>query len=165
MYYLVYKTTNLINGKIYVGIHQTEDLDDDYLGSGVNLGYSIRKYGRNNFNKEILYECDNEQDMINKEKEIVTKEFIERPDTYNVDLGGNGGHAKSEEIRRKMSKSHPNTSGKNNPMYGIRGEDNPNYGSHRSEETRRKMSKSKIGSRHTEETKRKISASNKGKIP
>jgi len=49
MFYTVYKTINLVNGKIYVGLHVTDKLDDDYLGSGKLIQAAIKKYGRENF--------------------------------------------------------------------------------------------------------------------
>lgn len=54
MIYCLYQTTNLVNGKIYVGIHQSQSLDDAYLGSGKLLKAAIKKYGRKNFKREIL---------------------------------------------------------------------------------------------------------------
>jgi hypothetical protein len=53
--YTLYKTTNLINGKIYVGLHVTENQHDSYLGSGEQLEAAFEKYGRNNFKREYIY--------------------------------------------------------------------------------------------------------------
>ena len=88
MFYCVYQTTNLINGKIYVGVHATLKLDDSYLGSGKLLLQAIKKYGRKNFKKEIQFIFESEEQMYQKEAEIVTREFIQRPNTYNITEGG-----------------------------------------------------------------------------
>lgn len=87
-HYIIYQTTNLVNGKIYIGQHQTYDVNDEYLGSGKILQQAIEKYGRENFKREILFDFDNFTDMDNKEKELVTEEFVKREDTYNVRVGG-----------------------------------------------------------------------------
>lgn len=91
MYYTIYKTTNLINGKFYIGKHQTKNLDDGYMGSGKRLKRSIAKYGLENFKKEILYIFETEDEMNAKEKELVTEEFCQRENTYNLCEGGKGG--------------------------------------------------------------------------
>lgn len=90
IYYTVYKTTNLINDKIYIGVHKTKNPNDDYLGSNEILKSDIQQYGKNNFKKEILFVFDNEEHMWNKERELVNEEFISRDDTYNIGLGGMG---------------------------------------------------------------------------
>ena len=102
--YIVYKTTNLINGKIYVGVHRTNvEFFDFYFGCGCykkdlkkhkTSGFpgAIKKYGWKNFKRETLFEFpDTEEGKIaayKKEEEIVTDEFIKRPDTYNLTRGG-----------------------------------------------------------------------------
>jgi hypothetical protein len=108
MKYTIYKTTNILNNKIYIGKHQTENVDDDYLGSGLILGKDIKKYGRKNFKKEIIFIFDNENEMNLKEKELVTEDFIKRNDNYNLTVGGEGGpifrgRKHSEETKRKLS--------------------------------------------------------------
>jgi len=103
MYYFVYKTTNLINGKIYIGIHRTENLNDNYLGSGKFLKQAIKKYGRKNFKREILYLGDSYEDISNKERELVTEEFCKSHTTYNTELGGKGGKIWTDELKQKMS--------------------------------------------------------------
>lgn len=90
-HYLVYKTTNLVNGKIYIGQHQTYDLNDGYLGSGILLKRAIEKYGAENFKREILFECSSVEEMNAKEAELVNEEFLKRDDVYNLKEGGEGG--------------------------------------------------------------------------
>ena len=90
-HYLIYKTTNKINNMIYVGCHITENLDDGYLGSGKYFKNALEKYGRDNFEREILFECKEEEEMYSKEEEIVDEIFVARLDTYNITLGGKSG--------------------------------------------------------------------------
>lgn len=87
-HYLVYKTTCLLNGKIYIGQHQTYDPNDNYLGSGRELKHDIREFGEENFKREILFDFDTFDEMNDKEKELVTEEFVAREDTYNLCVGG-----------------------------------------------------------------------------
>lgn len=91
MHYIVYKTTNQVNGKFYIGTHKTVDLNDDYLGSGKLLRYAVEKYGIQNFKREILFVFDNPEEMFAKEAEIVTEEFLSENNTYNLKKGGEGG--------------------------------------------------------------------------
>jgi hypothetical protein len=92
IFYYLYKITNLLNHKIYIGCHQTTNLDDGYMGSGKALLLSQRKYGIDNFSKEILEFFDDTESMLLAEKRIVTKEFIQEDDNYNLAEGGKGGY-------------------------------------------------------------------------
>lgn len=105
MYFTVYKTTNLINGKIYIGIHKTENLDDGYLGSGLLINRAIEKYGKENFSKDIIAICDTEEEMYKLEESLVCQAFLTFFSTYNMKLGGDGGfdHLNSNEGISKRS--------------------------------------------------------------
>lgn len=88
MFYTIYKTTNIINGKFYIGKHKTKDLNDGYMGSGKLLRRAIDKHGINNFHKEILHICEDEDHMNLLESILVV------PDSeinYNLCEGGQGG--------------------------------------------------------------------------
>lgn len=91
MYHIVYKTTNKLNGKIYVGYHKCDDLNDEYIGSGSLLKRAIEKYGSDNFIREIVATFDNSVDAFALEAEIVNSDFVARDDTYNLKVGGRGG--------------------------------------------------------------------------
>ena len=175
-YHLIYRITNKKNGKIYIGKHSTKNPYDDYMGSGKRILRALKKYGIENFSKEILFCFTNEKEAFLKEEELVTEEFIDREDTYNMMLGGKGYQ-----------------SGENHPMYGRRGEDSPvfgekngMYGKSPSQETKDKISKANkgkhvgeknpmygvhrygeknpmYGKKHNKETRDKISKANKGK--
>ena len=87
-FYIVYQITNLLNNNIYIGVHVTENLNDKYFGSGNNIKKAIKEFGKENFEKIILYNFNSKEEMLEKEKELVNDEFIKRGDTYNIILGG-----------------------------------------------------------------------------
>lgn len=90
--YIVYKTTNLVNGKIYVGVHSKPN--DDYLGSGLAINRAIKKHGRENFKREILIGNLSEDEAFEIEELFVDDEFLSRGNNavYNISCGGKGGH-------------------------------------------------------------------------
>jgi len=91
MYYYLYEVKNKLDGKIYIGVHRTKNLDDGYMGSGSIIVSAVKKHGKENFTKTILEMFDNPDSMYAKEMEVVTDEFLKRSDTYNIKLGGLGG--------------------------------------------------------------------------
>jgi hypothetical protein len=86
-FYLIYKITNTQTKKFYIGAHRTTSINDGYMGSGVYLKRAQKKYGIENFKKEILFVFDNELDMFAKEAELVSL----HEDSYNLMKGGQGG--------------------------------------------------------------------------
>lgn len=105
MLYTIYKITNIVNNKTYIGKHQTKNLDDEYMGSGLLIKSAIEKYGLENFTKEILFQFDNEKEMNAKEAEIVTEEFVQEKTNYNLCPGGKGGwgFVNSNKLNNKKS--------------------------------------------------------------
>ena len=167
MFYYLYQITNKVNGKIYVGVHKTRNLDDGYMGSGRIIRSAIQKHGLSNFSKVILETFENAEAMYAREKEVVNEEFLLREDTYNLRRGGNGGF---DYINKIVSKEQKAKFGK---MGGhVTGNLGRNIGRKRSEYSKMKISDSInalyksghqgsfTGKKHTEETKRKIGLTN-----
>lgn len=88
MYYIIYKITNQINGKYYIGRHATKNVNDSYMGSGIGIKNAIKKYGRENFTKEIIAIADTADNLWNLEKEIVNESIVKDPMSYNNAYGG-----------------------------------------------------------------------------
>lgn len=106
MKYIVYKITNLINSKIYIGVHKTKNINDSYMGSGKLIKRAIKKYGLENFKKDNLAIYDNQIDMYKMESEIVNDLFLKQSNSYNLKNGGSEGwgfvnNTISKEVRIK----------------------------------------------------------------
>jgi hypothetical protein len=102
-YNYVYKITCKVNGKEYIGVHRTNNIDDGYMGSGKMIKWAILKYGVENFQKDILHVFPTYKEALLKEKEIVTVEYANRADTYNLREGGYGRCRWSDEVKAKQS--------------------------------------------------------------
>lgn len=104
--YLIYKITNKINNKYYIGMHATNNINDGYLGSGVALKSAIKKYGKENFVKEILETFSCYKDLVNAEKRYITQFVVDDKKSYNMCRGGLGGfRTYTEKTRKKISES------------------------------------------------------------
>jgi len=104
MYYTIYKITNKLDDKFYIGKHKTKDLDDGYMGSGILIRRAIEKYGIDNFKKDILHIFETEVEMNEAEARLV----VIGENSYNLCPGGQGGfnaHAHSPEASAKRSAS------------------------------------------------------------
>lgn len=92
----IYKTICLVTGRYYIGMHSTNNLDDGYMGSGLRLRRSIRKYGVEQHKKEIIEYCNDVYELSKREAEIVTHELINEDLCMNLVAGGYGGFISKE---------------------------------------------------------------------
>lgn len=103
-YLCIYQTTNLVNGRFYIGkTHKNQANYNTYLGSGIALKAAISKYGKHNFKREILFECEDENKCYAKEAELVNDSLINNVQCYNMKLGGRGAAA-----NHRLTEKHKN---------------------------------------------------------
>lgn len=140
---VIYRTTNLINGKIYVGKKVNMKRFDSYYGSGIAIKSAIEKYGKENFSKEILQECYSFDELNNAEKFWI-KELDAVKTGYNISHGGDGFSGISKETIEKIRQK--------------------NLGSKRSEESRKRMSEARKGIIFTEEHKNNLSKARRTRV-
>lgn len=153
----VYLTTNLVNGKQYVGQHLSNGFDVNYKGSGTYINNAINKYGWDNFNCEIICWCSNQTQLNEAEDNYIKLLNTMVPNGYN--LKGGGSHGKySEESCNKMSKTRK---GKKLSKQHCKSISESHIGHTVSEETRRKISESNKGKKIREETRKKMSEAQK----
>jgi group I intron endonuclease len=101
----IYKTTNKINGKIYIGKLVRES--KVYLGSGKILKLSLEKYGRDNFTREIIEYCDCKTQLIEREKFWIKHyNSTDRNIGYNLTKGGDGGSTNNFFLNKKLTPEH-----------------------------------------------------------
>lgn len=157
-YNYIYKITNLVNGKIYIGKHSTDKLGDSYMGSGRLLGKAKSKYGKDAFKKEIIAFTNNE-DSLNFLERFYIKKYKSRDLTvgYNLTDGGDGtcGLPLTEEQKEHL---HLFWTGKHI------GDNNPFYGKKHTAESKLKMSKCHKGKPLSEQRRKAISDALKGLI-
>lgn len=151
-YGFIYITTNLINGKRYLGQRVFTKGWQNYLGSGTAFKRALKKYGEENFHKDIIYICYSQEELNQAEYELsVFLDVVERDDYYNLVYGGGSsrGRHTSQETRDKIRQKAKDrlSDPRNNPMYGIHryGDKNPMYGKIHSAETRQKISNQVLG--------------------
>lgn len=153
----IYKTTNLVNGKIYIGQHCGSN--PYYVGSGKLLLKAVKKYGRKNFQKEILEYCDNIDHMNERETFWIEKyDSTNRLIGYNIQYGGNGKGKLPQEQIKKLSESRKGKKHSKETIKKLR-EAKQNV----SEETRKKISEAHKGKKLSEEHRKKISDAGKGR--
>lgn len=166
MIYYNYITTNIFNGKQYVGMHKTEDLNDGYLGSGKLLNYAIKKYGKERFTREILCFCEDANIAHFNEGKFIIKYNTIAPSGYNLSQSGGPSHLgkkHSEETKRKIRESFTEDKKEKMRFFGEKngffckkhseetkeklrlfGEKNPMFGKNHSEKSKKKMSESRL---------------------
>ena len=187
MVVIIYKITNTINGKIYIGKYQGNNFNN-YWGSGKILKNAYKKYGRENFTKEIIYECDSEEELVEKEKYYIQCFNSIRPNGYNIAEGGNGGNVRrgyteeenntyNQKISSGLKNKYENDDyfrelsrtraikmlANKNSNFGFKNGHTPfNKDKTLSEKHITNLSESHKGHKHTQEIKNKISQSMKG---
>lgn len=163
-YHYIYKITRF-DGKYYLGMHSTDDLDDGYFGSGKLISRSIKKHGLEKHSKEILEFLDSRASLKEREIELVTEEIIDDPLCMNLMIGGHGGWAgnpnslvelRNPEVRKRAGEKALKT-------ITARRQD-PAYREAYSQKisTALKGKQSWLGKKHSEETKERLKIALKG---
>lgn len=139
----IYRITNLLNGKTYIGQHQYKSQNDDYFGSGKHLKSAVKKYGQENFKKDILVsKIPNRKSADRAEIMYIKMERERGKAEYNITDGGEGFRGNHrEDTRNKIScslKGNQRAKGKNLGNQNAKG-------NMLSAETRNKMSRSRQG--------------------
>jgi group I intron endonuclease len=165
-YHFVYITTNIINGKQYVGDHSTYNINDNYLGSGNLIIVAIKKYGKKNFERKILETCESKEAAFLAQEKYINEYNTLIPSGYNVDpIGGhgtNGGYMlkqSKEKISNSLKGRIPWNKNKKLPSLSEEHKkniSNSNKRLKRKLETRKKISKGLKGRKLTIEHKENI---------
>lgn len=87
-FHIIYKTTCVVTGRWYIGLHSTDDINDGYRGSGGRLKHSLNKYGKDQHTYEVLEYLKTRKDLVQREIELITEEMLADPMCMNLMLGG-----------------------------------------------------------------------------
>jgi group I intron endonuclease len=107
-YGFIYLTTNLVNGKKYIGQRKIQKCGvdrDEYLGSGILITKAIKKYGKESFKREVLDFAENSDELDSKEEYYISLyNAVDSDDFYNIDHGGRGYHYTEESLQQWVQK-------------------------------------------------------------
>lgn len=161
---VIYKTTNLINDKIYIG----KDVKNksSYYGSGKILHLAIKKYGKHNFKKEIIDTAKTLKELSEKEKFWIQHySSIDRKIGYNICTGGEGGDTISNNpfyIKKNFTKKHKENISKNHA--DVSGKNNPMFGKTHTESVRKILRLKNLNKKASKKAKKKMSEKRKGEL-
>lgn len=108
-YHYVYKIINDFDNRYYVGKHSTNNIDDDYFGSGLIIKKLINKYGKEHFHKIILKTFETSLDAYKYEEKIVNETLLSDTNCINLRKGGLGWNYENDDFSHKMSLAKRNT--------------------------------------------------------
>jgi group I intron endonuclease len=161
----VYLTTNLITGKQYIGDHSSDTLNDEYLGSGSYIISAIKKYGKENFKKEILEHFNNKQSAFNAQESYI-KKFNTHVSQGGYNISEKGGHqvnnSMSQETKNKIRKIRKGKKLNLSPEQILR-RSVVQTGKYHSQETKEKIRIANIGKKMSDESKEKNKIAHLGK--
>ena len=149
---IIYRVTNMLNGKIYVG----KSIYDDptYLGSGLLIKRAIEKYGLSNFRKDTLEVCETEEQLNEREKFWIQKlDSQNKAIGYNIAEGGTGGRTLPEPWNKGKKEDSEITAKRAKALTGLK----------QSEETKQKRRIALTGRVLSSDHCSKIAKSNTGK--
>lgn len=155
---VIYKTTNTLNGKTYIG--QDSNNNPNYYGSGLKIKRAIKKYGKENFKKEILEECDNITQLNSREIYWIAKlNTTDRKTGYNISIGGaEGDREKGRKILIEKGRYQYWLE-----KYGAK-EADIRHSNWKSKISKYQQEKMENGWSHTDESKKKIGESTKNRV-
>jgi len=155
----IYETTNLINGKTYIGQHKKDEFDIHYRGSGKLITQAISRYGKENFKTIVLEWCESIEELNEREIYYIALYRAQNKAEYNISDGGLGTKGLVEEKNPFFGKKHTAQTKKlmSQIKKSIKGKDHPLYGRKMSPEHIAKTRRT--GSTQSKETREKISNS------
>jgi group I intron endonuclease len=169
---VIYKITNLLDGKVYIG--QDSKDRDAYFGSGLLIRRAIKKYGRENFRREVLEVCHDKPSMDAAEQRWILELQSQNPAIgYNIAFGGEGGSTRhgqrnsdyQKQRVREANKARPPVSAETKEKMSLakKGQEGTFKGKEHSADSKEKNRQSHLGKVASIETRQKLSDLRKGK--
>lgn len=167
-YHYVYLITDIKNNKKYIGKHSTNNLEDNYCGSGTIIKNIIKNGNKNRLKKDILEFCSSEEEAYQREEYYIKMyNAVEDKNFYNLKTGGIKNIKISQETKDKIRKARLKEGAwkkEKNPKYNksseLKGSNNPFFGKKHTKRTKEKISESRKGMHHSTETILKIKQNN-----
>lgn len=166
-FHFLYRTIDLTNGKYYLGMHSTDNLDDGYIGSGTLLRKAILRHGKENFKMEILKFYGSREELSKAENDLITETELAKKSCMNLKPGGTGGFSSPEHLKHFLEAGKVNRV-KMRQKHAERLVSDPEYKAAWSQKRKETLRKHGFGEgtfkgrHHSDETKQKMSNLRKG---